>query len=360
MSDYSLSKGSRLSPTDIRPARSLLERRMALCSRITRGILLLFGVGAVVAQVAKIFPTFVDSGWDINLSNVTALAIGLVLLALGQSKAINTGIRAALGKHRLRTQRILFSLPFCLSLLVIILKLFLGATKPYKLLMGEGSFVEYGTVLAYFVACGFALPIATGFRKQSQWLLSGLYGLFSAFCLFVGFEEISWGQMVIGWQSNDFFSETNVQQETNLHNMPWFQDLLGEAFILVSFICVAVTIAGILRHRRQPGEPSPMLSPGISLDSTPTPSSDRTAATEIALGQPLKPQLSHFYFPGWYTLSYWAMTLVIYVIIEYLRPWIGFIITTDQEFAELLLSLGFMLVAITEYFRQGLLYSRRS
>ena len=347
MSDRPLPTGSRLSPTDIRPARSLLERRMALCSRITRGILLLFGVGAVVAQLAKIFPTFVDSGWDINLSNLAALAVGLVLLGLGLGQAMTTGIRAALGQHRLRAQRILFSLPFALSLLVIVLKLALGATKPYKLLMGEGSFVEYGTVLAYFVACGFALPVANGFRKQSQWLLSSLYGLFSAFCLFVGFEEISWGQMVIGWQSNDFFSETNVQQETNLHNMPWFQDRLGEAFIVVSLACVVVTIAGILRHRRKP----PIAS-FSDRDRTPT-------TSEASPTTSLKPQLSHFYFPGWYTLSYFALTLVIYVIIEYLRPWLGFIITTDQEFAELLLSLGFMLVAVTGYFRQGLLYSRR-
>jgi hypothetical protein len=33
------------------------------------------------------------------------------------------------------------------------------------------------------------------------------------------FEEISWGQHIFGWESTDFFLETNHQNETNLHNI---------------------------------------------------------------------------------------------------------------------------------------------
>lgn len=37
--------------------------------------------------------------------------------------------------------------------------------------------------------------------------------------LFGAGEEISWGQRILGIESNDFFLENNAQKETNLHNL---------------------------------------------------------------------------------------------------------------------------------------------
>lgn len=43
--------------------------------------------------------------------------------------------------------------------------------------------------------------------------------LFSAFCLVLAFEEISWGQRIFGVESGDFFNKYSDQQEINFHNM---------------------------------------------------------------------------------------------------------------------------------------------
>lgn len=66
--------------------------------------------------------------------------------------------------------------------------------------------------------------------RQSQ--TTGFFGLkvkLNIFLLLLGLlclvcfgEEISWGQRIFGWQTPDTIKELNVQQETNIHNLWWF------------------------------------------------------------------------------------------------------------------------------------------
>jgi hypothetical protein len=69
---------------------------------------------------------------------------------------------------------------------------------------------------------------------------SGLEGfveiVFSLGVLFVALEEISWGQFVFGYSIPDFFIFNNLQQETNLHNLGFFQNLTHLAYIAVGLI----------------------------------------------------------------------------------------------------------------------------
>ena len=37
--------------------------------------------------------------------------------------------------------------------------------------------------------------------------------------IFVGLEEVSWGQWLFNWKSPEYFKEANVQGETNIHNL---------------------------------------------------------------------------------------------------------------------------------------------
>ncbi len=55
--------------------------------------------------------------------------------------------------------------------------------------------------------------------------------------------------------------------------------------------------------------------------------------------------------PSWFLAIFFSLALVIYVILEY-TDGLGFVISRDQEFAELLLSLGFLFFVIVNYFRQ--------
>jgi hypothetical protein len=70
--------------------------------------------------------------------------------------------------------------------------------------------------------------------------------LLAAFCCFyVGGEEVSWGQHIIGWNTPDFWLTVNDQQETNLHNTSsWFDQkprLLLEIAVMVGGIAIPLT-----------------------------------------------------------------------------------------------------------------------
>ena len=77
----------------------------------------------------------------------------------------------------------------------------------------EDGIFEWFTFWAAFA--GGILFVAGGFSKRSM-LLAG----FALVWLVFGFEEISWGQRVIGWQTPESLEALNYQNETNLHNVP--------------------------------------------------------------------------------------------------------------------------------------------
>lgn len=56
-------------------------------------------------------------------------------------------------------------------------------------------------------------------RRDYSMLMAGI--LF----FFIFGEEISWGQRIIGIESGEFFKESNIQGETNLHNLKVFNSV---------------------------------------------------------------------------------------------------------------------------------------
>lgn len=83
----------------------------------------------------------------------------------------------------------------------------------------EDGFVENLTTVALLgvsILCGIRL-----FRQWNHhtwtWLL-GTAG-FAILFFFAAGEEISWGQRIFGWETNEYFMERNAQSETNLHNL---------------------------------------------------------------------------------------------------------------------------------------------
>lgn len=78
------------------------------------------------------------------------------------------------------------------------------------------------------VGCGIFVSLAPHFMRQKQWLAVSLVGVLSLVLFIMAMEEISWGQRVFQWQTSSYFSEHNVQDETNLHNLntQLFQDVL--------------------------------------------------------------------------------------------------------------------------------------
>ena len=54
--------------------------------------------------------------------------------------------------------------------------------------------------------------------------------------LFVAFEEISWGQILFDFQTNDFFAYNNIQNEYNIHNLKIMQSYTHLGYIIIGFI----------------------------------------------------------------------------------------------------------------------------
>ena len=69
---------------------------------------------------------------------------------------------------------------------------------------------------------------------------SGLEGLFeilfSLAILFVALEEVSWGQFAFGYSIPEYFILNNLQRETNVHNLGFFQNFTHIAYIAIGLL----------------------------------------------------------------------------------------------------------------------------
>ncbi|MCU0532792.1 MAG: hypothetical protein MUD14_02715 [Hydrococcus sp. Prado102] len=297
-----------------------LTKRIERFTQVIRAVLMIFGVGAIVSQLLKIFPSLAsESEWNLNFSQIAALLLGIVLFLVGKGTIVQKVLRYSLYSGRERMKRFIFSLPISLTLLVVVvLKLILGYENPsYERMMGEGGFVEYGTTLTYILAFAFSLPIGNYFIRQKQKILGIIYYLLAAFFLFIALEEVSWGQTFFKWDTPDFLEEVNVQKETSLHNLVWFHYSLRDAIIVVSFLGgVSWWIALSLKFTRK------------------------------------FKQFIKYLIPDWYLSSFFITCFILSVILKF-QDSLTFFISKDQEFAELILSLGFFLFVLTNYFRQS-------
>lgn len=89
------------------------------------------------------------------------------------------------------------------------------------LFVEDGPF-EYASALLYFSAAAACLMFAARARGRGRlrFWLAGLAGLF----VFVGGEEISWGQRLVGFGTPEDLAAVNVQGEFTLHNV-WSNSL---------------------------------------------------------------------------------------------------------------------------------------
>ncbi|NBC88704.1 MAG: hypothetical protein GVX90_04290 [Alphaproteobacteria bacterium] len=89
------------------------------------------------------------------------------------------------------------------------------------LFVEDGPF-EYASALLYAIAAAACLVLAARARGRGRlrlWL-AGLAALF----VFVGGEEVSWGQRIVGFGTPDDLAAVNVQGEFTLHNV-WSNSL---------------------------------------------------------------------------------------------------------------------------------------
>lgn len=93
----------------------------------------------------------------------------------------------------------------------------------------EDGWVESFGALFFFIAAvlfGLAYWRSGGshtansyLKGRRNWMFIPLFLL----CFLAAGEEISWGQRIVGWETPEAIKQINAQEETNLHNLTWFQ-----------------------------------------------------------------------------------------------------------------------------------------
>ena len=307
------------------PSTKFLEKRINIFAKVISIFLRLVGAAVAVAQILQISP-FLPShpGWTFTLSNILALIIGILLLILGKGKAIKKVVHYSLFSGREKMKRLIFSLPISAMLIIITLQSILDSeSSAYEMINAEGGFIESGTSIAYLFAFAFAIPIANYFINRGQKLFGIFYYIFSIGLLFVGLEEISWGQILIGWQSPEFFQTYNSKEEITIHNLEWFKNYVNAAYILIGFIgsfswCI------FQKNRRY---------------------SDRYN------------DFVKYFIPSWFLSSFFYPSLIIFAILEYINRFGSFVLK-EEEPVELILSLGFCFFIFTNFFRQPMEFKK--
>lgn len=227
--------------------------------------------------------------------------------------------------HKVSKGQLIFLLPFILFFIFLFIKIM--NVGFYMYLVHEDSILEYTQVVFYMTACLFAGLVAYMYWEKKHNVPAVLYFVLALGLLFVSIEEISWGQRILNIENPDYFASHNVQRETTLHNLDVVQPLLRHIYILTGFYG-AFSL--------------PIFSFLFSL---------RTLKKHHALKT---------ITPEWYVCSYFFIGFFIYTLFHYVRPAAGyfgisaldigpFFSWRDEEVAELFLSLGFAIFALSKY-----------
>ncbi len=122
--------------------------------------------------------------------------------------------------------RFIFFLAVVLPALILILQI--GAERalsyPQKeWLLSENGPHEFAQFLVLMGGAIVAASTLIRMDRRRDRMLTFWIGLALVCCLYVGGEEISWGQHIFFWETPETWAQVNDQNETNLHNTSaWF------------------------------------------------------------------------------------------------------------------------------------------
>ena len=301
-------------------------QRIAYSAKVFRITLRLAGTILLLVQIVKAFISAAEGEGFITLSIASAAALAILAIAATLPPFLENAITKFAA--RLRQPRFglyIYVVSLMLTASILLIKIMVGPTsEQWRYMSSEGSISEYGTAIAYLLMPVFTIPIAKQFKRQGQRLMSSLYYLITAAAFFVGMEEISWGQRLLGYEEPEFWSKHNVQSEFTFHNFGFFQEhLLHWSFIIVSLIGSFCWIALRYWQKRR------------------------------KIDQMQKIDWSYL-LPDWPISSFFYPTLIFYMVIDTdLRDRYDFLRSADQEHWEFVMSLGILLFFVICFFRQA-------
>lgn len=122
-----------------------------------------------------------------------------------------------------RSHALLFVPPILLLTFSVIS---LTAPDLFRLMSREDGVLEYAQFALYLLAALYAF-------RAYRTIGSPLFLLLAAVLFFTAGEEISWGQRLLGIATPSSLTSVNVQNETTIHNLRVFQELLPVGYIAV-------------------------------------------------------------------------------------------------------------------------------
>ena len=112
-------------------------------------------------------------------------------------------------------------------------KIFFGTTW-FDLLKKEDGPLEWLQFGQFLISSLMGLLIYFQSKKKKS-INSLVWLFFSIFCFLIAAEEISWGERITGFTLNSI-SELSIQGETNIHNLPFFHNILLDP--LLHILCI--------------------------------------------------------------------------------------------------------------------------
>lgn len=220
----------------------------------------------------------------------------------------------------------IFLFPFILVIMMTLLKW----KFPFwyrKLVWKEDSIIEYLTAIFYFFSFVISFSISVGFYRNNFKLQSIPYFILAGFFFFIAMEEISWGQRLLDIETPEYLLGYNKQNELNFHNLK---------FVPLHMLYIIVGLYGGLTR---------FLIPKSSMKT-------------------YRPIVNYF-TPDYYLSFYFLITAILYLYYDYFSSYIvfffgeqfgwgkgHFIHGKDQEAAEFILSIGFLLFVFINKYRQ--------
>ena len=219
--------------------------RQETVQRICGQVFVWFGVVVLGVSLYKFISAFwVDASPWPELQLGTA---GLILVAAGlifrNSAFITTLLAEKSPSARAQRAFLMLALASFIMGCVVLLKLSVQDIYRYKRLLGEGGILEYLQALILFTSAWISWLISKDLRKRlSMRLPSVVYAIISLTMLFVGLEEIAWGQILFGWKTPENIAAVNAQNQTTLHNLEFFQSHLDLNLFLVSIVLLVLVL----------------------------------------------------------------------------------------------------------------------
>ena len=218
-------------------------------------------------------------------------------------------------------KRFIFIFPLIFIIFFILIRIIFFDV--YKIIIYEDNIIEYSQGLVYLLSSLLAFFIAYNFLKKKKYILFSVYFIFSFFFFFIAGEEISWGQRILNLEISDFFATRNAQHELTIHNLGTIQYYLHRIYFTVGFFGAFLWFFLLLLIPK------------------------KIIRTHRAV--------MDFFIPGRLLMLYFLPVAIVYSSFLFRGTVLSieqYIVSFDQEPAELLLAIGFFLFLIINTYRQ--------